>query len=49
MTRERAIEIIRWGVYAKPAIKNEAERQAAIEYVKTHPDTWEEIQWTSTH
>lgn len=48
MKRERAIELVKWGhCYAKPAPKY-GEMKKAIAYVKAHPGTWKEIQWTSS-
>lgn len=49
MTRDRAIELFKWGMhYAKPRAKNAAEYREALDYIEAHPDTWKELAWTSS-
>lgn len=45
MTIERAIEIVKWGVYAEPKIRTEAEKREAYRMVLNTPDVWDQILW----
>jgi len=46
MKMERAIELVKWGLYAKPPAKNEAERREALRMVLQDKEARKMIGWT---
>lgn len=45
MMLERALEIVKWGLYAKPAAASEAEKMEALRLVLAHPEVWDDLMW----
>ena len=46
MDLDRAVEIVKYGIHARPKMANEAERREALRIVLNHPETWEELLWS---
>ena len=45
MELEKAIDIVKWGPYARPA-PTEAQKKQALDVVLEHPEVWEELLWS---
>ena len=48
MKDDRAVELVKYGLYAQPKMKNEAEYREAVRHVANRPDLWDQLPWKET-
>mgnify|MGYP000418456853 CR=1 FL=1 len=46
MNLDRAIEIVKWGLYARKPLPTEADKKEALRMVMNKPEVWDEIMWS---